>query len=113
MEKQTKQTLSSILALCEEEIEAGLIKDHSVKILLLVQEHLARANEEEIGDFISFMVKLDYASSLSLQSGRLGDVNIPVYMALVDTAKARITLLTYHRALQHKNMGEAFGLIAL
>lgn len=113
MEKKTKQTLSSVLVLCEEEIQAGFIKDNSVKILLLVQEHLALANEEEISEFISFMARLDYTSPSAKQSGRLDAVNTEVYMALVDTAKARITLLKYFREQQHKNIPLALASIAI
>ena len=75
MDNYNKQTLSQFLVLSESNIKDALIKANSVYPLTVMQERIVCATEEEIADFISFMMKLNYASSAAKQDGRLDTVN--------------------------------------
>lgn len=113
METQNKQTLSQLLFLSDAEIRAAFVKGNSVNLLMVMQERLVVAPEEEISEFMNFMMKLNYACSAAKQDGRLDSVNTEAYMALVATANARITLLKHFREQQHKNIPLALASIAI
>jgi hypothetical protein len=93
------QKLSQLLAEHQEEIKTALIKNEDVSILILLQQKLVFANEEELISFAGFISLLNYARVSSREDHRLKNVNVAAYMSLVDTAKARITLLSlFHRS---------------
>ena len=108
-----KTSLSEYLALNEAEIRGAFFKGADIKILVPLQQIITLADEDGLVDFISFMMKLCYASQSAKQDGRLENINVIAYGALVNTAIARLRLLVNHREQQHKNLAIALDSLVI
>jgi hypothetical protein len=105
---EDSKSLSVYLHLHEADIKTALIKDADIKILVPLQQIIPLAEEDDLVNFIAFMMGLNYASIVAQQDGRLDRVNIVAYGALINTARARLHLLTAYRQNQHKHLALAF-----
>ena len=101
---EDSKSLSAYLHLNGADIKKAFIKDANIKILLPLQQLITLADEDDLIGFITFMMGLDYASVVGQQDGRLDNVNLVVYGALMDTARARLQLLTPYRQNQLKHI---------
>jgi hypothetical protein len=101
---EDSKSLSAYLHLNEADIKIALVKDADIKILLPLQQLITVADEDNLVSFLSFMTGLDYTSISAQQNGLLDRVNLVAYGALINTAMARLQLLTPYRQNQHKNL---------
>lgn len=113
MTKTDSIPLLQFLALHEQEIILAFINGNDMRLLIHFQQILVSADEDDINSFISFMAKLGYTEISFQQSDKFKSINKEAYMALLNTAKARITLLHHLREQQHKNIPTALDLLAI
>jgi len=87
-------TLPQFLAKYSEEIKTAFTKNKDISMLIILQQKLVFASEDEIIAFAGYLVSLNYPRVSSTADCRLNTVNVVAYMSLVNTAKARIILLS-------------------
>ncbi|MEI6775137.1 MAG: hypothetical protein WCL18_10630 [bacterium] len=83
-------SLPQFLAKHDNEIKAALINNEDISMIIMLQHKLVFATEDDLVSFAGF---LNHAR-VSMFDKHLKHLNVAVYMSLVDTAKARITLLS-------------------
>jgi len=68
--------------------DISVIQNKDISVLLLLQQKLVFANEEELVNFGGFLLSENFHLD--------DDINTTAYMAVLNTAKSRITLLSLY-----------------
>jgi hypothetical protein len=102
-----KGKLSNFIAFRGEDIKNAFVIGNDINPLPYLQELIVLAAEEELIDLLTFIRLYNSQSTPEVKTHKLDNLDKEVYMAVLNTIKARIVLLRRLRELQHTNIIKA------